>query len=598
MLTVIITSSIFTSVFQVKAQGDQTSNSTIPKIVEPLNVSKSQIVGPKNLTLIPEKEPPKITLEQMNNSNSSEEDYEIPETPPPLTNRNIGGPPADSETKPPSNSTLNNGNSTIRLTSYSMGNSLLHRVSSGDAHVYVDKYVGSHGTSVVEPSTANKGRLIFYTGNDFTTRSNDGGTKWTYNDPKGDMADFCCDQDVVYDEHRQIFIWYRQAGTDVHGVNYFRLAISRDTLSWWYYDVKPTLFNSAWKPQWWDYPHLALTNDYLFLTSNVFNCIEYMEDGIKKTCPTLPSRAVMAKVSLDDLANVRPIYFLYLEQPFDGHGRRTVTPIQGATDTMYFGTHLSNDHMRIFKWPQSSGTIFPYDVKIPAWKSSERTSMHCAGRDRYNSCNFLDNTILGGWTRAGKVGFLWNVAEGDGFPYPYINVAVFRTSDMAYLERPLVWNWVNAWILGYVSPNDRGLGLVAFWAGGDFNPSVGAAIADNFVSSPPGWQMNWIAGGSNSPATQRLGDYLRIRSVGGECSLWAGTGYVFKGGSGPASDLHTVSDVVYPYYFIIGREIDGTPEMCYNSSYESKIGQNNLSPLENQIIPLNTKELKMVTFPN
>jgi len=596
MFTVIINLSTFRSVFQASGQIDQESNSSIPQEVESTNVSKSQIVGPQNLTLIPEKEPPKATLEQTKILNSSEEDYEISETPPPLTNKNISGPPAGSETKPPSNNTLNNGNSTIKLTSFNSGSSLLHRVSSGDAHVYVDNYVGSHGTSVAEPSTANKGRLIFYTGNDFTARSNDGGTKWTYNNPKGDMSDFCCDQDVIYDKHRQVFVWYRQAETNVLGGNYFRLAISRDTLSWWYYDVKPTLFSSAWKTQWWDYPHLALTNDYLFLTSNVLKCDELIEDGIIKKCPPLPSRAIMAKVSLDDLANARDISFLYLEQPFDGDGRRTVTPIQGATDTMYFGTHLSNDRMRIYKWPQTSGTIFPYDVNIPAWTPSGRFSMHCAGPDKYNSCNFLDNTVLGGWTRDGKVGFIWNVVEGNGFRYPYINAAVFRTSDMAYLERPLVWNNNNAWILGYVSPNDRGLGLVAFWAGGDFNPSVGAAIADNFVSPPPGWQMNWIAGGSNSPASQRLGDYLRIRSLGGECSLWAGTAYVFKGGSGSASELHDTSEVIYPYYFIIGREIDGTPEACYNGSNESKMGQNYLSSLDNEIVPLESDQLKMLNI--
>ena len=112
------------------------------------------------------------------------------------------------------------------------------------------------------------------------------------------MADFCCDQDVIYDSNRQIFIWYRQAVRIANGENYFRLAVSRDTVSLVVYDIRPTLFSSTWNNQWWDYPHLALSNNYLFLTSNVFNGLSGM---------TSPSRVVLAKVSLDDLANARTI---------------------------------------------------------------------------------------------------------------------------------------------------------------------------------------------------------------------------------------------------------------------------------------------------
>lgn len=549
----------FSMLFSVNAQEAEKSAPGVPNETQSRGLPKSQTITPKNITLVPENQPPKLTPEQLRVLNSSEDD-EMPESPPPLTNTNISGPPERSESKPPLNKTqFNQTNASTTAVGYNLDENLLHRVAAGDAHVWLDRYVGSHGSVVAEPSTANKGRLIFYTGNWFTARSTNGGTGWTYNNPFGDMADFCCDQDVIYDANRQIFIWYRQAVKDSNGENYFRLAISRDTLTWWYYDIRPTLFSSAWNNQWWDYPHLALSNNYLFLTSNVFNGLSGM---------TSPSRAILAKVSLDDLANARTIFFLYLEHPFESQGRRTVTPVQGATDTMYFGTHLSNDMMRIYKWPETSGTIFWYDVNIPAWTPSARGSMHCAGPDGFNSCAFSDNRVLGGWIRAGKVGFIWNVGEGSRFPYPYINAAVFLTSSMTYAERPLVWNDVNAWMYGHVSPNRRGLGLVAFWAGGSYNPSVGAAIADNFVTPPPGWQMNWIAGGTNSPARERLGDYLRIRAFGGQCALWVGTAYTLVNGSGPTSA--TVSDSVFPYYFIMGREVDGTPQACYEGP---KLGQ-------------------------
>jgi hypothetical protein len=583
VLIVMITVDVpnFFMLFSAVAQEENKSEPSVANQTQSRGQSlpKSETVSPKNFTLVPEKEPPKLTPEQLRVLNSSEDD-EIPESPPPLTNTNISGPPERSETKVPSNQTESNQtNASITAVGYKFDGKFFHRVAAGDAHVYLDQYVGSHGSVVTEPSTANKGRLVFYSGNWFTARSTNGGTLWTYNNPFTGMADFCCDQDVIYDANRQIFIWYRQAVRDSNGENYFRLAISRDTLSWWYYDIRPTLFSSTWNNQWWDYPHLALSNNYLFLTSNVFNGLSGM---------TSPTRAVLAKVSLDDLSNARTIFFLYLEHPFESQGRRTVTPVQGATNTMYFGTHLSNDRMRIYKWPESSNIIFWYDRNIPAWTPSARGSMHCAGPDGYNSCAFSDNRILGGWVRGEKVGFLWNVGEGAHFPYPYINSAVFLTSSMTYAERPLVWNDVNAWMYGHTSPNKRGLGLVAFWAGGSYNPSVGAAIADNFVVPPPGWQMNWIAGGTNSPARERLGDYLRIRAFGGQCALWVGTAYVLVNGSGPTSSVP--SDVVFPYYFILGREVDGTPEACYGGS---KVNDStNFPPADSETVELHLNDFK------
>lgn len=417
-------------------------------------------------------------------------------------------------------------------------------IAAQDAKVYVDKYVGDPGSIAAEPSVANKGPLVFYTGNWFTTRSTDGETTWTYNSPFDGMKDFCCDQDVIYDPHNQIFIWFRQAiQDDTNHENYFRLAISRDTINWWYYDIKPTNFSSEWTKQWWDYPQLALTNNYLFITSNMF------DDNI--------SRAVVSSVPLKDLAADSAITFLYFEQSFEGQGSRTLTPVQGATDTMYIGTHFSNDQMRIYKWPEGSGTAYAYDRKIDPWTPSARGSMHCTSPDTHNWCAYSDNRVLGGWIQNGVLGFMWNVGEGNGFNYPYINMATFNeATDLSYLERPLVWNNDYAWMYGYASPNSRGLGLAAYWGGGSYYPILNVAIADNFVPNPPPWQMNWVASGANAPAYERWGDYIRVRPINGDesCSLWIGSGYILKGDSGAPKGYP--SDSVLPYYYIFGREAD------------------------------------------
>ena len=349
---------------------------TIPQVgSKVVGLSKSQSANPNNLTLVPEKEPFKVTTEQLNLANSSIEN-EMPESPPPKTNTNITGPPIGSETIAQSNkSQFKQTGSTIIPAAFAFGNDLFHRVGLGDAHVYVNNYVGTHGSGFTEPSTANKGRLIFYTGNQFVARSTDGGKTWTYNNPWSDMPRFCCDQDVIYDKNKQIFIWYRQEWPEGTGENYFRLGISKDTLNWWFYDVKPTLFSDGWKNQWWDGPQLALSNNYLFLTSNLI-------EGEKG------SRAVLAKVSLDDLSNMRSISFVFAESPLTEGALRTVTPVQGATDTMYFGTHMSNEIMRVYQWPETESRSIPwFNIKIPSWYPTERGEMHCVGPgpDAYNS---------------------------------------------------------------------------------------------------------------------------------------------------------------------------------------------------------------------
>ena len=315
------------------------------------------------------------------------------------------------------------------------------------------------------------------------------------------------------------------SGVDSNGENYFRLSISRDALNWWIYDGRPTDFNSAWKKQRWDYPQLALTDNSLYITTNMGGA-----EGA--------SKSVILKWSLDSLAKAAPtnIKVRYLEYLLDQDhpikSMHTITPVQGASNIMFFGTHLTNDRMRIFKWVDTSDRIEQFDQSIDPWQPSEAGSMLCKSKDGNNWCGRADNRILSGWVRGDTVGFIWNVGQGKGFAYPYINAATFSIRDMSYTGRPYVWHSDYAWMYGFTSPNKRGLALVAFVGGGALYPTVNFAIADNYVHPPPGWVMYWIASSTNAPARQAWGDFIRVRPYGGESPLWIGTGYILQGGSG------------------------------------------------------------------
>jgi F5/8 type C domain-containing protein len=398
-----------------------------------------------------------------------------------------------------------------------------------------------------EPSLANKDNLIFYTGNWYDVRSLDGGSTWTYIDPFRDMHDFCCDQDVVYDPNHQIFIWYRLGTFDTNGENRFRLGISTDTSNWLFYNVSPTNFNSTWTHQFWDYPQLALTSGHLYITSNMF-------DQSGKLL-----RTIISRWSLQDLANGQSsISFSY----YSDKSVFNFTPVQGATDTMYWAAHLSNSRMRIYQWSDMQAAINSYDRDIPAWTSSSDVSMSCKGPDSNDWCGRADSRVLGGWVSQGSVGFIWMASAGNGFPWPYLNAATFKLSGMTYLGSPYLWSQDHAWTYGFVSPNNKGdLGIVAFFGGGNTNPSIAIGISENSNNNNTNtnstttqlqstWKMQTAMHGTNGPSHNDWGDFVRIRPYSGSNVNWISSGYTLQGGS--------TEDFIQPLYLIFGPQINAT----------------------------------------
>ena len=105
-------------------------------------------------------------------------------------------------------------------------------------------------STVNEPTGAASGRNIFVTGNWFATQSTDGGTNWSVVNPftrfPSAAGGFCCDQVVLYEPTRDIWIWILQY-VESGGSNIFRVAISRGSSfgSWYYWDFSPRALNST-----------------------------------------------------------------------------------------------------------------------------------------------------------------------------------------------------------------------------------------------------------------------------------------------------------------------------------------------------------------
>jgi hypothetical protein len=470
----------------------------------------------------------------------------------------------------------------------------------------------------MEPAVASNGIDALYTGNHFVTKTANGGSSWSSqgidysqnffharkpappNQPG--VANNGGDNDVVYSPQIQKFIWFRQ-GEDGR----FNLAISPDLISWNYVTVEANNFrtdlnldtvlrnNNLQAPRgscpsedrrecninfWWDYPQIALSDRYLYITTNIFL-------GCGRQGLTVPQCAgedsafygsVVFRASLADLNRniVNQAYFQQSQHQYYDRTSYTLGLTQGASGTMYWATlptqgqinnrEFSNfNQIKICSWNEEENAQYSCVIRdIPSYN---RDGISCKGNnDNRDWCwNNRVGIITGAWVYGDKVGFLWNVAADPSnanfthYPYAWVKAAVFSTNGLNYLsdesERFSLAS-DSEWIqYAFVSPNQRGLGLMAWYGDANSPPGILSGIIDNY--SPIGWEKwKWLrpaySGPSNSlPATNiRLGDYLRVRPYAGSSNLWEGSAYYIDG-----SDINPT---VRAFYVVFGRAADET----------------------------------------
>jgi hypothetical protein len=190
---------------------------------------------------------------------------------------------------------------------------LIQNIGLGDAAT-------SQRTSTVnEPTAATSGNNVFVTGNWFASKSTTGGANFALVDPftalPSAAGGFCCDQIVLYDRSRDIWIWILQY-IETGGSNIFRVAISRGSSfgSWYWWDFSPKGLNPAWTDMWFDYPDAALSANHLYITFNAFNAAGRWQ------------RAFVFKLPLDPLKNASSLGYQWWSTTAHGSLRLT----QGA----------------------------------------------------------------------------------------------------------------------------------------------------------------------------------------------------------------------------------------------------------------------------
>jgi hypothetical protein len=405
-------------------------------------------------------------------------------------------------------------------------------------------------STVDEPSVANNGVIVFYCGNWYCARSEDGGSNWTTISPYADMGfypngnpKFCCDQDVVFDPTNQVFIWYRQAVENpMTGQGFFRLGISPDANHWSNYDIYPTNVSNVFSiHDMFDLPQLALSDKYLYIKSNIYESNSY-------------KGTIFIRWLLEDLKNNSPARFdFYIAKS----GGFNYIPVQGAKNKMYFAAQLSNTRMRIYEWDEgSSSPMAPFDVPIDPSILAVQGQMKCPSPGGFNWCARADYRMLSGIYQndssnngSSTITFFWNAGQGGDFQFPFIDAATFRTEDMAYIGRPLLWSSEHAWLYGFAHPdpkNNSKVGIAAFAGSGNIpypSIAVGTNNMNGGIASSP-WDMQPAITGTNAPGNNKWGDYLRIRPHSGSGEDWISSGYILKGG--------TSSTQIQPMFLVVG----------------------------------------------
>jgi hypothetical protein len=371
---------------------------------------------------------------------------------------------------------------------------------------------------VLEPTVASRGQQILYTANWFAAFSNDGGSNFSYVNPSTTFPSpsgqsFCCDQIAIYDAVHDLMIWYLQYLEDGSG-NTGRIAVAHgadiQAQQWRFYDFTPQGVG-GWNNQWFDYPALALGDDYLYLTTNTFT-----------TSPYSFTRAVAFRIPLDQLASYSALSYQF----FDVTNAFSLRPTLGATGTMYFGSHEAYNRIRVYSWPEDSTTVSTTEVGVDLWQDNVRVAPGPDGRDWLGRA---DSRITGGWVADGSIGFAWTASQDSNYSFPHVRVAVLDEATLNLNGQPHLWHDHFAFAYPAMAPNGDGeIGIsVAFGGGGQFHSSHAVGYRS---SSPANWRLKESAFGTDGPTANKWGDYLSVLPNGSNASEWVASGYSLQGG--------------------------------------------------------------------
>lgn len=397
-----------------------------------------------------------------------------------------------------------------------------------------------------EPSLGVNDPIAFSTGNWYAALSTDSGRNFAYVNPytafPAANAGFCCDQVALYVPSRDLLVWVLQYSADANGST-TRLAVAKGqanqaSLHFTYYDLTPQGAGTAYPAGYWfDFPDLSYSANSLYLTTNTYT------PGNTGTFVS----SVIFRFSLDQLAAGGSINWQFFTFTDSGSSKA----VQGAQTTMYFGTHPSSTNsVRLMRLPEGSNTLTFADTPVSPYINGNGS---CPDPGGVNACGFADHRMGAAWrwpVGGGQIGLMWNAAQGDSFPMPYVQVAIIRESDGALVGQSTIWSTTVAWQYPSAGVNARGdvAGLITV-AGGALYAGTNLWVSDDLNNHSVGPIENyWAVAGNTSPSKSRWGDYFTTRQHSIQQNLWVTV----------ATADTVAANGVEPHFMIFGRRRDTT----------------------------------------
>ncbi|GAA0907317.1 hypothetical protein [Virgisporangium aurantiacum] len=403
-------------------------------------------------------------------------------------------------------------------------------------------------STLAEPAAANEGNTVFYTGNTYASSSLDNGVNWAdVALPAGpaDAPNACCDQDVVRAHPRDRFfsiLLYTNAALTNGVIRIFvRDAVNAAPLCTYLIDPGGAADNVL--P---DYPHLALTSGFLYLSSsNLTNGSTWTAAQIRRF--DLAQMSACMTATTNTFTHTGTV------------GQRILTPVEGAANltTMYFAAIESTSSMRAFTWPESSTTITNVVRTI---QTSTFNNPDCRGGT--GDFDFIERTTsfsaagfrMRGAVHGANVTWFWNASAGGGVTQGHVRAASFRRSDMVLLSEPHIFNADHCFGYPTVSGNVFGDLGITIAAGGRAGGGGSAAQGFVGVDDTPADAIHFgtvilTASGTHNRADGRYGDYFTVRTNARCTNAWVATNYAMLNGN-------TTSAHVNARYVEFGSTLD------------------------------------------
>jgi hypothetical protein len=422
---------------------------------------------------------------------------------------------------------------------------------------------GNFNSGTNEPSVANDGNDVLYTGNWYAAASTDSGHSFTYIDPYTlgptptlPNGGFCCDQVAIHAPANGITAWGllycpTTCGNNPSGDNLIRLAVARNQSdlasgTFDYYDFSAQTFGFP-DQDWLDYPHFGVNANYLSLSMNVFNGGTFVD-------------SIMVKFDLSSfLTGNWSANWVYANQDF------TWTPTDNSTDswTYWAATAFGNGSLiRVYNWPPNTDFTHVSWNDFSVGFNSETKNGSCAAPDGNNWCAFDDSRVkTGGEVGTSTVYFMWDAKQGGGFSYPYVEYASFdvHTGPATSVSASQIWNGSYAWAYPGLGVNGRGaLGVSLQIGGGTWGYPGSQFLINDDISG--GWSAQFLDQGSHS--NNRWGDYLTARAATAGTSIgntWIASGFTLQDSSG--------SPETWPSFYWVGRNRDDPFAPSWSSTF-------------------------------